>query len=256
MREMDPHGVPQKINRHVFKAVNFFMNHHNGSSFPEIYQFVKLCNKNLMPVANLKDTVRKSLNNFQRVGLVQKDRTQRFKLRPRCHGEGFCHGIAKKTKKKTAPTESNESGVRPEGPVKPKKRKSSDSSLDSANGGSAKKRQRGGAHKKTLEERKGKKTDLPRARRHQGGPGGGSNVPQNEAGLGTNGSKINLSGNDADDEKSPRGMDFDEVNRVESEMGDKSDGEDYQAQSETNLLKTNEDAPQPDNTNDPQPTVA
>lgn len=93
MREMDPHGVPQKINRHVFKAVNFFMNHHNGSSFPEIYQFVKLCNKNLMPVANLKDTVRKSLNNFQRVGLVQKDRTQRFKLRPRCHGEGFCHGV-------------------------------------------------------------------------------------------------------------------------------------------------------------------
>lgn len=38
-------------------------------------------------------------------------------------------------------------------------------------------------------------------------------------------------------------------------MEDKSDGEDYQAQSETNLLKTNEDAPQPDNTNDPQPTV-
>lgn len=76
---MDRFGVPNKVNRHVIKALKTIYrkkgsNQEETATFSEIFSEVKQSMRNLRPVINLSGCVRKSLRNMEKsnMGIFRK----------------------------------------------------------------------------------------------------------------------------------------------------------------------------------------
>lgn len=72
---MDRFGVPNKVNRHVTKAIKAIRrkkgsSHEESVTFSEIFSEVQQSMRNLRPTKNLSGCVRKSLKNMENSSVV------------------------------------------------------------------------------------------------------------------------------------------------------------------------------------------
>lgn len=70
---MDSSDLPQKLYRHVLKAIEFFRLINEKAEYKNILRYIKLSNRNLRPIDNVDSAVKKALSILCDCGLAIND---------------------------------------------------------------------------------------------------------------------------------------------------------------------------------------